>query len=207
MKLSLSKNREELEIAKKEYAQEVRNGGGIKESPTRLRNEIFSDLRRIHQTIEQLKTSLRVEGESYTRDPLDGEHPNAASKRYNRIWDEEEAAQRRANALCYVVSAIYGINSAELSLASTACRYRFALNPFITPSWLTYRAFGRILARVALASPSAMRIINIMIAIPIVKAANKNFISAIPWMIYLSIPGWLVIYALFYVLTSTYELL
>jgi hypothetical protein len=73
---------------------------------------------------------------------------------------------------------------AELSLASTACRYRFALNPLITPSWLTYHIFGRIFSRVALASPSGMRITNIMIAMPIIKAANKNIITAIPWMIY-----------------------
>jgi hypothetical protein len=182
---ALDNNRRQFEPLREKYARAVLNDGGQDKSASRERKVYFKELNRLYSATEAIKDELRQRGSYYEIVVSDEEHPNAAYKRYYRLWHPPAQPSK-----CYVVSAIYGLESPELERATEVCRWRFALNPLVLPSWSLYKLLGPALAGLAKQSPNMAQNIDRLIARPIVKASGENLISAIPWILYLALWGW-----------------
>jgi hypothetical protein len=182
---ALDNNRRQFEPLREKYARAVLNDGGQDKPASRERKVYFKELNRLYSATEAIKDELRQRGSHYEIVVSDEEHPNAAYKRYYKLWYPPVQPSK-----CYVVSAIYGLESLELMRATEVCRWRFALNPLVMPSWLLYKLLGPALAALTRHSPSMAQNIDRLIARPIVMAAGEDLIPAIPWIIYLGLWGW-----------------
>ena len=205
---ALTKNRVSMTPLQRKYAELVYADGGIKESASRERKACFKELNRLYSAIDSIKTNLRLRGIDFEFDHWDEEHPNAAYRRYLREWEEHWAKERReresANSSdCFVVTAAFGPFSSELFAARMVCRNRFALNPFVTPSWLLYRIVGPSLAKVVVSGGAGAAIVMAMVAQPIVRASQPSIVSSLPWIAYLAAPGWALLGAAFLVFRAT----
>ena len=183
---ALGNSRKLFEPLREAYARAVADDGGIDKSASRKRRVLFKELDRIYRATELMKNELRRRGVDYEIVTSDEEHPNAAYKRFSRAW----RAQAAAESSCYVVNAIFGRDSAEVRRAVAVCRWRFALNPIVAPSWILYRILGPALATLAKTNPPLARHVNRLIATPIVRASRGRWREAIPWVLYLGIWGW-----------------
>jgi hypothetical protein len=105
---------------------------------------------------------------------------------------------------CYVVTAIYGFRSTEVRRAMAVCRWRFVLNPLVTPSWLLYKIVGPALARAAQHSPRASKYLDLFVARPIILASAKNLSGAVLPLIYLGFWGWAVTAAVVYLVARSF---
>ena len=183
----LCKNRQRLEAGKEEYARHVVEDGGIKETASRARRTWFKELMGTYDAIEKQKAELRLRGVSFEVTPNDEEHPNAAYRRFNKMWE----AERRAASRCYVVAATYGKGSIQLSRVARICGRRFVRNPLLFPSWLLYRVFGRHLAMLSSRNSVVKRITFFLIAKPIVNASRQMSFHALASLMYLASYGWI----------------
>lgn len=175
---ALTNNRKRLEGLKEKYALAVKADGGIDVKPaSRLRRVLLKELHGLYSAIEGIKAGLRTQGADFEINEFDEEHPNAAYKRL-----------KAAN--CYVVSTIYGPRSRELILAKASCRTRFVLNPLVTPSWCLYKLIGPHLAHLSSRSNWHRQIVEAAVALPIFRATDPSLMRALPWLLYLAIPGW-----------------
>lgn len=196
---ALSRNRQAMNPLQRKYADLVHSDGGVEKPPSRERRACFKELNRLYSSIDSIKTALRLRGIDFEFDHWDEEHPNAAYRRHLRDWERQwadERRQREAESSCYVVSAIFGLGSPEVQAAVHVCRMRFALNPLVAPSWLAYRIAGPHIARIAQTKQWVAGIAKHLIADPIVRASHPDLLRALPWIGYLSIPGWLIVLSL-----------
>lgn len=189
---ALIKNREAMNPLQSRYANLVHKDGGIDQTASRERRACFKELNRLYSAIDSIKTNLRLRGVDFEFDHWDEEHPNSAYRRYLKKWEEEWAEERRRSS-CYIVTALYGRDSAEATRAREVCKWRFALNPLITPSWILYTILGEKLALLVIRNAKVAYYANRYIARPIISASDESLSRAIPWFAVLGIPGWLVI--------------
>ena len=196
-----------LERAAHGFLQEQKNEQAFVEQNDgfRERRACFKELNRLYSAIDSIKTTLRLRGIDFEFDHWDEEHPNAAYRRYLKEWEEqwaEERREREAQSSCYVVTAVFGSASRELEAAIGVCRARFALNPLVTPSWLAYQLIGPSIARYARTGQGPAAIVRRLVADPIVRASNADLLHALPWIVYLALPGWLVVLSIATILHS-----
>ncbi len=189
---SLLKNRLNLEEYKKNYARVTFNEGGIDVQASTNRNAKYSDVESCYRAIESIKHELRMRGEYIESEELDREHPNKAYKRFKAMW-EQETVSSESTANCYVISTIYGIKSKEVDRVQNVCKFLFALNPLVTPSWVLYFMFGKKIAKYLFLHPKHIRTADKYIAKPIIKASNLSF----EWLFYLALPGWVTIASIY----------
>jgi hypothetical protein len=182
---ALASNRTQFEPLRERYARAVHSDGGIQSPASRERLVLFKELNRLYSATEAIKDELRRRGAHYSIEVSDEEHPNAAYRRYVRLWTPQPR--------CFVVTSIYGPTSNELRQAASVCRRRFALNPLMMPSWFIYKLLGRFLGRLCQRNKVAAKCVETLFAQPIVRASDQQLAKAIPWMIYLSLWGWSII--------------
>jgi len=187
---ALTSNRAQFEPLRERYARAVQSDGGIENAASRERKVLFKELNRLYSATEALKDELRRRGVNYSIEVSDEEHPNAAYRRYVRLWTPKPQPQPQAQPRCFVVTSVYGPNSLELRRARLVCRRRFAINPLMAPSWLLYKIVGPILAGLCQDDDAITKCIKVVIARPIVRASDKEIAKAMPWIVYLSLWGW-----------------
>lgn len=200
---ALQHNREKKSEFQDRYARLVHESGGIAQPASRERRACFKELNERFSTIELHKTSLRQRGVDFPFDHEDEEHPNAAYKRILRGWEKQWEAEARSREKenrsdCYVVCALYGFNSAEAERARKVCKWRFAANPLVMPSWVLYGVVGEYIGLQTLRRASVARVTSRLIARPIIAASNERLASALPWVVYLALPGWIVVGGIYF---------
>lgn len=188
---ALENNRGQFEALREQYALATSEDGGFDKPASRKRKVYFKELNRLYSATEAIKDELRRRGASFVICVSDEEHPNAAYRRYLRKWEAERLAQMPPPSKCYVVTAIYGERSRELALARRVCRHRFLLNPWMLPSWAFYKLLGPSLARIAKRNRGFGHYMNLLVARPIVLASNASLSTALLWILYLGLLGWL----------------
>lgn len=190
---ALTKNRQAMNPLQRKYAELVYADGGVEKPASRERRACFKELNRLYSAIDSIKTTLLLRGLPVEFDHWDEEHPNAAYRRYLKEWEEKWAEERKAQSSCYVVTAIFGSSSCELEAAKRVCRTRFALNPIVFPSWLTYQLVGPSIAGYSRIGARQAAIAKRLVADPIVRASDADLFRALPWIAYIALPGWLAV--------------
>ena len=190
--VALSKNREAMNPLQDRYAKLVHKDGGVDKPASRERRACFKELNRLYSAIDSIKTNLRLRGADFEFDHWDEEHPNAAYRRYLSEWEVQWEAERKQNRSdCYVVTALYGRQSVEATRARDVCKWRFALNPIVAPSWMLYTIFGKWLGGIVIRNAYVAHYADCFIAKPIIAASSGNSLISLPWIILLGLPGWL----------------
>ena len=151
---ALRSSRNSLEGLKKEYCR-------AKRSATRKREVavLLQEVVQVVNTIEEIKNRLVLSGVEIPLSERDVEHPDAACSRVSR---------------CYVVTAIFGVNSQQLALVTRRCRRTFVQNPLLLPGWFLYKLYGPALAEWALHDSKAELTCRKLLAVPIVAATGKG---------------------------------
>jgi hypothetical protein len=112
------------------------------------------------------------------------------------------AELRKEPAKCHVVTAIYGAQSKELRRARIVCTRRFALNPWVTPSWILYKLLGPVLALAVTNGAGASKLVDFLFARPIILASDKRLSVALLPILYLGLWGWVFVSSVAYLFAA-----